>query len=155
MRVARVLLVIVAVAAGLIGVQTYVSRPTPTEKNAAAIARQGPPAYTLPPGKMERAVALGRARRRLAVAGELMFPAELLLVLMTGLAGRMRDAVTGMWGHRWLQGYGFLLLLLLAVQLLSLPVQIWGHRVALEYGLSVQSWGSWLGDKPKLFLLVL
>ena len=153
MRVLQVLLVILAVAGGLIGVQAYLSQTTPTERKAAEIARQGPTVYRLPPGKLERASALGGTRRKLAVTAEMMFPLELLLLLVTGLAARMQDAVSRVSSRRWIQGYGILFLLLLAVQLLSLPVQVWGHRTALEYGISVQGWTSWLGDKAKLFLL--
>ena len=154
MRVVHVLVAIITVTATLIGVQAYLSRLTPAEAKAVQAARQGPPTYVLPPGKVGRAVALAGTRRSLTVAAEAILPVELLLLLISGAAGWMRDAACRMSSRRWIQGYGFLFLLLLALQLLSLPLQIWGHRVGLAYGLSVQGWGSWVIDKAKLFALV-
>jgi Zn-dependent protease with chaperone function len=51
------------------------------------------------------------------------------------------------------QGFSFVFLLLLVTNLLNLPLGIYGHRAALSYGLSVQGWGSWLGDRAKTFAL--
>jgi Zn-dependent protease with chaperone function len=44
-------------------------------------------------------------------------------------------------------------MVLLAIFVLNLPLGIYGHRTALGYGLSVQGWGSWLGDRTKMFAL--
>jgi STE24 endopeptidase len=151
MRLAGVIVVTAALAAGVLLTQARISRPTAATRSAEQAALHGSATYTLPPAKLERAMSLGTARRNLAVAGELMFPAELLLVLVTGWAARLRDVACRISRHRWVQGFGFWLLLLAALELLSLPLQIWGHRVALAYGLSVQGWASWLGDKAKLF----
>jgi Zn-dependent protease with chaperone function len=65
----------------------------------------------------------------------------------------MRDVAVGVSKSRWAQGFSFVFLLLLLTHLLNLPLGIYGHRVALSYGLSVQGWGSWLADKAKLFAL--
>jgi Zn-dependent protease with chaperone function len=79
-----------------------------------------------------------------------MIPLELLLLLATGVATRTRDLACRLSNSRWIQGAAFLLLLLLALEILSLPVEIWWHRTALVYGLSVQGWANWLADKVKL-----
>jgi Zn-dependent protease with chaperone function len=102
---------------------------------------------------LERAIALNRTRMTLEVAGDVWMLAELLLILAVGAAARMRDVAVGVAKSRWAQGFSFVFLLLLLTHLLNLPLGIYGHRVALSYGLSVQGWGSWLADKVKLFAL--
>ncbi len=42
---------------------------------------------------------------------------------------------------------------LLAITLLNVPLRVYGHIVAVGYGLSVQGWGSWAWDQTKSFLL--
>jgi STE24 endopeptidase len=38
---------------------------------------------------------------------------------------------------------------LLTIDVLSLPIAIWEHRLALQYHQSIQGWGSWLADWSK------
>ena len=154
MRLAGVLVTTVAVAAGVLLTQAYVSRTTPAEQTARQAALHGPPAYTLPAAKMQRALALGSTRRKITAADEVLIPAALLLLIVTGAAARMRDLACRLSRHRWVQGFAFVFLLLLAIQIISLPLRMWGHQVALQYGMSVQGWASWFGDKAKAFALV-
>jgi len=154
MRWTRVVLTTVALAAVVLLMQARISRATSAMQSAEQAALHGPPAYELHGEKLARAMALGRTRRELAVANELILPAALLLVVVTGWSGRLRDLACRISGSRWVQGYSFWFLLLLTLGLLSMPIELWQHRVALEYGLSVQGWGSWLGDQGKMFGLV-
>jgi STE24 endopeptidase len=126
---------------------------TPTEARAAQFAEHDTTAYRLPPRELERAVALNQTRMTLEVGGEIWMLGLLVLILATGAAARMRDIAVGLSKSRWAQGFTFVFLLLLLTHVLNLPLNIYGHRVAVEYGLSVQGWGSWLGDKAKLFAL--
>ncbi len=132
-------------------------RPTATEAKAARFATQDTTAYALPTAELGKAMALGRIERRMEIAGAVWTPAVLLLLLVTGAAARMRDVVVRLAvpfsGSRWVQGFGFVFLVLLAVRLLELPLEIYGHWTALRYGLSVQGWGSWLGDLATGFAL--
>jgi Zn-dependent protease with chaperone function len=89
----------------------------------------------------------------LEVTGDVWMLAELLLILAVGAAARIRDVAVAMSKNRRAQGFSFVFLLLLLIHLLNLPLGIYGHHVALSYGLSVQGWGSWLADKGKLFAL--
>ena len=107
MRLAGVIVVTAALAAGVLLTQARISRPTAATRSAEQAALHGSATYTLPPAKLERAMSLGTARRNLAMAGELMFPAELLLVLVTGWAARLRDVACRISRHRWVQGFGF------------------------------------------------
>ncbi len=89
-------------------------------------------------------MALGRIERRmLEIAGavrcgrrRLLFP----ILLATGWAARVRDAAVRLAapfsGSRWVQGFAFVGMVLLAMRLLDLPLGIYGHGTALRYGLS-------------------
>ncbi len=153
MRYRGTLVLMVALAAGLALTAGRLAYTTPSEARAEQFAAHNTTAYTLPPGELERAIALNRTRMTLEVAGDVWMLAELLLILAVGAAARMRDVAVGVAKSRWAQGFSFVFLLLLLTHLLNLPLGIYGHRVALSYGLSVQGWGSWLADKVKLFAL--
>lgn len=128
------------------------TRSTPAEQKAAAVAAGDRTAYTLPAKELARAQELGRIGRELTVADAAIVPAVLLLLLVTG-TGAWMQRVAARFGHLRVQGFVFLLLVLLAVQLTRLPLAMWGHWTALEYDLSVQSWPSWFWDLTKIFLL--
>jgi Zn-dependent protease with chaperone function len=150
MRFSSTLLLMLALAAGLIFTAARLARTTPTEAAAERLAAHDSTAYTLPPAKLAKAVALERTRIALTVGASVWGLLQLWLLLSTGAVARMRDFAAGLAKGRWLQCYVFLGCLLLAVAVLNLPLGIYGHWVALRYGLSVQEWGSWLGDRGKL-----
>jgi STE24 endopeptidase len=149
----RALLVGICLAVVFAAAWVRLTRTTPAEATAEQIAAADRTAYTLSGDELARAEALGRIERRLEVAGAIWTPAALLILLATGLAGRMRDAVVGWARSIWLQGYGFVLLAVSAVRLMEMPLSLWGHVTALQYHLSVQGWASWLGDWAKSFVL--
>jgi STE24 endopeptidase len=151
MRLRRTLLLLLPLAVAL--APGRLAAETPTEARATQVAEHDTTAYTLPPQKLERAIALNQTRMTLEVGGEVWMLALLGLILASGTAGRMRDIAVGLSRNRWAQGFSFVFLLLLVIHVLNLPLNIYGHRVALSYGLSVQGWGSWLADKAKLFAL--
>jgi STE24 endopeptidase len=153
MRFVGILLLVATLAAGFISPVGRFVAETPAEAQAAQFAAHDTTAYTLPPGKLEKAVALDRTGRRLTVTREVWTLVQLVLLLALGAAARMRNVAVGLSKSRWVQGFSFVFLLLLALCLLNLPLRIYGHRVALSYGLSVQGWGSWLGDMAKMFAL--
>ena len=150
MRFSGTLLLMLALAAGLIFAAALLARTTPTEAAAERFAAHDSTAYTLPPAKLAKAVALDRTRIVLTVAASVWWLLQLWLLLGTGAVARMRDFATGLSKSRWLQCYVFLGCMLLAVALLNLPLGMYGHWVALRDGLSVQGWSSWLGDRGKL-----
>ncbi|MGA1982682.1 MAG: M48 family metallopeptidase [Acidobacteriaceae bacterium] len=153
MRYRGTLVLMVALAAGLALTASRLGYKTSTEAKAEQFAAHNSTAYTLPAGELDRAIALNRTRMTLEVVGDVWILVELLLILAVGAAARMRDAAVGVSKSRWVQGFSFVFLLLLLTHLLNLPLGIYGHRVALSYGLSVQGWGSWLADKGKMFAL--
>jgi STE24 endopeptidase len=153
MHLRSTLLLVVTLGAGLGLSAGRAVAATPTEARAEQFAARDTTAYTLPPAKLAKAVALNRIGMRLDVTGEVWSVAQLLLILVVGGAAWMRDVAVRLSKHRWVQGFSFVFLLLLVRQVLNLPLGIYGHRTALAYGLSVQGWGSWLADKEKMFAL--
>jgi STE24 endopeptidase len=141
------LVVLPAIAAGCSAATTA------TEAKASRFAEHDTTAYSLPPEKFAKAVALNRKGMTFALTSEVWTVVQLLLILAIGAAAWMRDVAVRVSRNPWVQGFSFVFLLLLAIQGLNLPLRVFGHRVALEYGLSVQGWGSWLGDRAKMFLL--
>src|ERR1035437_356779 len=119
------LLLMLALVAGLVFAAVRLGRTTTTEAAAEQIAAHDSTAYTLPPAKLAKAVALDRTRIALSVAAMVWSLAQLVLLLGTGSVARMRDFAAGLSKSRWLQCYLFLLCLLLAVALLNLPLSIY------------------------------
>jgi Zn-dependent protease with chaperone function len=153
MRLRSTVLLLILLAVGLAVAASRFSAQTSSEAEAARFAAHDQTAYRLAPAQMQRAVALGRTRRTLAVVGTVWTLAGLLLILATGLVARIERVVPKLSRNRWAQGFGFVFLLLLAIHLMNLPLAIYGHRVAVSYGLSVQHWSGWLADSAKFFAL--
>jgi len=106
-------------------------------------------AYTLPPEKLAKAIALSRIENTLHFAGELWGLAVLWLLLGTRAAAGMEAWARRLVTKRWMQGLVFFAALLVATTLASLPLDAIGHAVSRSFGISVQGWGSWLGDQAK------
>ncbi len=128
-------------------------RTTPTEALALRQVGQNRPAYTLPPVKLRTAQALFRERTTLHFVGEGWGILQLVLLLALGVPSRMRNVAENLTKNRWGQCFVFVFLFLLAITLLNAPLRVYGHHVAVAYGLSVQGWGSWVWDQTKSFLL--
>ena len=128
---------------------------TETEVAAQHEAGRSKPVYTLSPEKLKQAIAYTRKSTALEFVFIGWGIVQLVLLLWLGIAARMRDVAIRLSGNRWVQCFVFVFLLLLVTSLLNLPLQIIGHRLAVEYGQSVQHWGSWLADKAKEFGLTM
>ncbi len=110
--------------------------------------------YTLPPDKLAKAIAYAAARNRLHFAAVAYGIAVLLALLAWHVAPRLRDLAESVTRHRILQAYIFAPLLLLAIDAAELPLSLYGHHLSLEYGQSIQGWGSWFWDWTKGELLL-
>ena len=150
MRSGNLPLVLAALLTSLAYPAHGLAAQTVAEAQATRFAEHDRTAYTLAPEKLQKAIALDRLRMVLEVGGTLWTPIQLGLLLALGVVARMRDLVVRLSKSRWVQGPTFVLLLLAALGLLDLPLAVYGHRAALSYGLSVQGWGSWLGDRAKI-----
>jgi STE24 endopeptidase len=149
----RTALVVLVGLLALIAAPWWVQRTTPAEALALRQAAVSRPAYTLPPEKLKVAQELFQARTALHFLGEGWGILQLVLLLALGVPARMRSVAENLTKNRWVQGFVFVFLFLLAITLLNSPLRVYGHHVALAYGLSVQGWGSWAWDLAKSFLL--
>ena len=131
--------------------QTAPSQPAPASTTASSAASQpaSAQAYSLPPDKLAKAITLNRIRIVLDIAGSLWGLAVLWLLLATGWAAGLAAWSEQLLGRRWLQGLLFFAVFVLVTTLASLPLDLIGHMVSRHYGISVQGWGSWLGDLGK------
>ncbi len=105
--------------------------------------------YTLTPGQEAQAIAYAQARHELYFLDVAYGLLLLVLLLQLRVAPLYRD-----WAVKWTDSsFGqivvFTPLLLLTIDVLSLPGAIWEHHLALQYHQSIQDWGSWLADWAK------
>jgi STE24 endopeptidase len=106
-------------------------------------------AYTLPPALYKKAHDLGQIHFRLAIIDFLYGLFVLWLILRLRLAPKYRDWAEKAASNRFVQAMVFAPLLILTMDVLSLPTDIYENGLDRAYGLSVQSWGSWAWDWTK------
>ncbi len=155
---------IVFVAGGLLlpMVLTGCASETPAERAANVYASQelaaaplhgNIPDYSLSPEDLAKSQHLSAVNETMHFVELAWGIVSLLLMLWLGVIAWMRDTAVKASRNRWAQGYLFLLLYLIAGFLLDLPLDLYGHHLSLQHGLSVQGWGSWFGDQAKAFAL--
>lgn len=132
--------------------QTTPEKPTaaPSALPAGTASPQrGTDKYTLSHERYEKAVAYSRAEYTLYFVSVLLSLLVLILILRLGVAAKLRDFAEGFTESRIVQGLIFIPLLVLMLDLLELPVHLYGHSLSLHYEQSVQGWGSWFWDWTK------
>ena len=117
--------------------------PAPRTDQLAALAE-------LPPEAVERGRAL-RAALRLPGYGSLLLGLGVALLLgLTPAGARLVDAVARPFGGHWLAAAVLGgLAVLLAGQLVTLPLAAWRHTVLVRHGLATQGWDGWAVDLLK------
>ena len=110
-------------------------------------------AYTLPPDQAAKAHHLGLLAFWDQIAILLFTIAVVLLILRRGWAARFRDFAERISKSRFLQAMVFAPLMLLTLSVLTIPLDIGHEYVGKKFGLSIQSWPSWLWDWTKSQLL--
>jgi STE24 endopeptidase len=118
---------------------------------AAAPLHGNLPDYSLSPEDLAKSQHLSAIHQTLHFVEEAWGIVSLLLLLWLGVIAWMRNIAVKLCGNRWVQGYVFFLLYLIAGTLLSLPLDLYSEHLSRVYGLSVQSWASWFGDQAKAF----
>ena len=109
--------------------------------------------YSLPVDKLAKAYALYRLGGTLYFVTTIWGLLVLWLMLRMKFGARLRDWAERRSRHGWLQAAIVVPLFVLMVELAQLPFDMYEHHVGLEYGLSVQHWGSWFADWGKILLL--
>jgi STE24 endopeptidase len=124
----------------------------PDAQAAAAPAAQPAPAqdaYTLAPDKLAKAIAISRIRNTMDIVGGLWGIAILWLLLATRFASSLQAWAQRISSRSWIQGLLFFAAFLLVSTLATLPLAWFSQHVEKSYDISVQGWGSWLGDQAK------
>jgi Zn-dependent protease with chaperone function len=112
-------------------------------------------AYSLPPDLYRKARDLGKIHFRLALVGFVYGIVILWLVLHWRLAPKYRDWAEWFSRNRFFQSMIYAPLILLTLAAMGLPLDIYAEVAEKQYGISVQSWGSWSWDWLKGQLLVI
>ncbi len=146
----------VFVLAGVLAAPSASHAQQPVTQGPSSPAQAAPAAptgqvqgYTLSPAQEAQAIAYARARHELYFLDVAYGLLLLVLLLQLRVAPRFRDLAARADGNNFVQTIVFVPLLLLAIDVLSLPTAIWSHRLALKYQQSIQDWGSWLVDWAK------
>lgn len=127
--------------------------PSPSASSSPAAVQAKPvmqtSVYTLPPDKLAKSKALYDLRGKLRIIDTAYSLLVLLALLALGIAAKYRDWAERVSTHRFVQALIFVPLFLLTLAVLGLPLDAYQQQISLQYGLSVQSWGSWFGDVLK------
>jgi Zn-dependent protease with chaperone function len=129
--------------------QAGTSAPSGTSSNADVKSKPSTESYQLAPDRYQKAVSLARKEYTLyfvAVAWGIMV---LLVLLQTGVVAKLRDIAESASPKRSIQALIFVPGLMLILAMLHLPISIYSHWLSLQYGQSIQRWGSWLWDWTK------
>ena len=125
----------------------------------AAISAQAPAssqqAYTLPPDKLAKAIAISRIRNILSIAEPVWGLVFLGLTLAARAWAGLETWAERISHRRWIQGAVFFAAYLMIATLAGLPLDWAGEHYERSYGISVQGWGGWIGDEAKLLGLTL
>jgi len=112
-------------------------------------------AYTLPPDLYRKAHTRGRIRFSLRLFSVLYGVLILWFILNRRLSAKYRDWAENFPRSRFLQALLFTPLLVLTIGVLQLPLDVLQEWIEKSYGISVQPWGSWIGDWAKAQFLVI
>jgi STE24 endopeptidase len=152
-------LCLLVLCVGIASHTTFAQAPvTSPSASATPAAAQSAPAtqttqYTLPPDKLAKSKALYDLRGKLRIIDTVYGLLILLGFLYFGVAARYRDIAEASGKNRFVQALIFVALFLITTTALQLPLDAYQQSISLKYGLSVQSWGSWLGDVGKGMLV--
>jgi len=126
------------------------AHPAPTEPQQ----RRKGGEYVLSHDRYEKAVSYSRASYTMYFVSVALNVLALLIILRVGIAAKFRDWAESVSDKRWLQALVFVPLLVGLVDLIALPLRLYGHSLSLRYQMSVQGWGSWAADWVKQELVM-
>ena len=133
-----------------------IAQTAPQQPGSAAPAPANPQnAYTLPPDKLAKAIAISRIRNIMDIVGGLWGLVVLWLLLSTRIAARLEAWAQRTSARHWIQGILFFAAFIVITSLASMPLDWFSQHVEKHFGISVQGWGSWLGDQAKALGLTL
>jgi STE24 endopeptidase len=138
----------------MLAAQDGTTQTAPAPKRAVVLT-SSQQAYTLPPEKLAKAIAISRIRDILSIAGSVWSIAFLWLMLATRAWASLERWAEGISSRRWVQGLIFFAAYLIIATLAGLPLDWVGEHYERSYGISVEGWSSWLADAGKTLGLTL
>jgi STE24 endopeptidase len=129
------------------------SAATPTEAKAIRAADQDKSAYTLPPDKLEKAIENDQSGLVLALIQQVGAILVLGLILVLGIAARLRDWAVRSSASRWIQCFVFVGLFGLLLGIANFPLVLYDRYLDLKYAMTVESWGGFFADLGKNLLI--
>ena len=123
--------------------------PTVAEPNATTAPQKEVTAYSLPPDLYKKAHDLGVIHFRFNLIGFFYGLVVLWIILRFGLSPKYWDWAEKVSRNSFVQALVFAPLLIVTMGILGLPSDIYENSVERQYGLSIQSWGSWFWDWTK------
>ena len=149
----------VALVVGMTSLLKAQASASPTASASPAISAPAPAtphdAYTLPPDKLAKALALSRIRITLNIAGTVWGLVFLWLLLAARGWATIERWTQWISSRRWVQGLAFFAAFFIVTTLASLPLDAVAHHFERAYVISVEPWGSWLVDQAKTLGLAL
>lgn len=146
-RAALITAVLLLAAVAAVLVVTTPWDPLPGEAPGGAVRPD--PARDFSPAELTRSAAFDQAINPPAYAGLLVGLLAALVLGLTPLGARLLGRCTG-WTRRWpLRLVTAVVVLTTLLRLVTLPFAAWREQVLRHYGLSVQTWPSWLLDRLK------
>jgi STE24 endopeptidase len=121
----------------------------------AVLYADAPQKYSLPPDKLQRAIEYATARNWLHFIGPIFSIAVLLAALKFRWAAKFRDWAEAASPRRSIQAIIFVPLLVLSIDVLTLPLAIYGQHLERLYDQSIESWLAWAWDWVKGELITL
>jgi STE24 endopeptidase len=130
--------------------------PSAETRSAPPAAPQQPKSgeYVLSSDRYAKAVRYSRAAYTMYFVSVGLNILALVILLRLGIAAKFRDCAESVSDKRWIQALVFVPLLVLSVDVVALPLRLYGHVLSLRYEMSVERWDSWLLDWTKEQLLM-
>ncbi|MGC1187513.1 MAG: M48 family metallopeptidase [Candidatus Acidiferrales bacterium] len=119
---------------------------SPSSSSSAPSTREAPETYQPPAATAAEAIAYSRAQHRVYFYDFAYGLLILIVILECRVASRYRDWAERATRRRFLQAVLYTPLLLLTIDIVSLPISIWQQYLEREFHQSIQNWGSWLLD---------
>jgi STE24 endopeptidase len=160
-RTARAVLVSALLACFVHHVRAVSVAQQPDSPSASVVTSAAAPAkritaYTLSPDLYRKAHFLSRLRLASRIFGVLYGVFVLWLILQRLWSAKFRDWAEAASGHCFVQALIYVPLLVLTIGVLVLPLDVLDESILKHYGISVQTWRSWIGDWVKTqFLTIL
>jgi STE24 endopeptidase len=154
LEVLAILLMLVVPMAPQLSAQSAPTSATAESASEQAQSAAAPvTSYTLPPDLYAKAHHLGKIEFWGEFVSFIYSVIILLIVLRSRLAPKFRDWAERAGKNRFVQSLIFTPLLFITLDVLGIPLDAAEHSIARKFGLSIQSWPSWLADRSKSALL--